>query len=96
MSVTGAGALDAMSGRLGSSSSSSVEVKDTVWIARKRHGSHIFCVLNSIDLSNPILMRYAVKLIVLQRKLFCLSIIKDSCEQSGVNTIKSLQGFPPL
>ena len=54
------------------------------------------CILNGIGLSNPILMRYAVKLIVLSGKLFCLSVIKDSCEQSGVNTIESLQGFRPL
>ena len=27
---------------------------------------------------------------------FCLSIVMDSCEQSGVNTIESLQGFHPL
>ena len=26
----------------------------------------------------------------------CLSVVKDSCEQSGVNTIESLQGFHPL
>ena len=41
------------------------------------------------------LMRYAVKLNVLSGKLFYL-LVKDSCEQSGVNTIESLQGFHPL
>merc|ERR1712074_12153 len=30
------------------------------------------------------------------RLAFCLSVVKDSCEQSGVNTIESLQGFHPL
>ena len=27
---------------------------------------------------------------------FCLLVVKDSCEQSEVNTIESLQGFHPL
>ena len=41
------------------------------------------------------LMRYAVKLKVLLGKLFYI-LVKDSCEQSGVNTMESLQGFHPI
>ena len=54
-----------------------------------------YTILYYTILYYTILMRYAVKLIVLSDKLFYL-LEKDSCEQSGVNTIESLQGFYPL
>ena len=40
------------------------------------------------------LMRYAVKLKVLSGMVYHL-LVKDNCEQSGVNTIESLKGFHP-
>ena len=47
--------------------------------------------------SNSQMTKYAQSHVFLNLQAqTCLSVVKDSCEQSGVNTIESLQGFHPL